>query len=650
MRPPSKASGFGRLVVKPSEQGERMSTAKQESGQGSGMAELAAIARRIRRYIIMCTTRAGSGHPSSSLSGVELVTALFFGKAGLRYDFTDPKRLDNDRFVLSKGHAAPLLYAAWAAAGLISEADLLSLRQLHSIYEGHPTPRIPWIDVATGSLGQGLPNAVGMAVFLKKVAAGTRVFALCGDGEMAEGANWEAAAVAAEHGLGNLTALIDVNRLGQSAPTRFGHDVSRYVQMFTACGWETLPIDGHDLRACIEAVEYAARPERIKPLAIIARTEKGHGVSSIVDHEGWHGKPLDEAQAKAALTEIGEDDPSVRVFIARPSGPPVRLPAASAKPQALEFPAGKPIATRRAFGDALKAVGDELPAVFVFDADVKNSTYTELFEKAHPDRFVESFIAEQAMVGMAAGAGAIGAVPWAATFAAFLTRAYDQIRMAALSQSNLKLCGSHAGTHIGEDGASQMGLEDLAMMRAVFGSTVVYPADPYATTALVRELSAQHGIGYLRSTRAATKVLYGAGDAFPIGGSKTLRQSDKDVCTIVAAGITLHEALAAYDLLKAAGLLVRVVDCYSVKPIDAAGLREAAKHSQGRILTVEDHFPEGGLGDAVQAVFAESGGVRVKKLAVTALPHSGKPEELLELYGLSGKAIAEAVQKFVAAA
>jgi len=618
------------------------------------LARLGLLARRIRRYSVLSTTRAGSGHPSSSLSAADLITALFFGEGGLRYDFKDPKRLDNDRFVLSKGHAAPVLYAAWAAAGLISEADLLSLRRLDSIYEGHPTPRIPWIDVATGSLGQGLPNAIGMALFLKLVQSPGRVFVLCGDGELAEGANWEAAPVAAEHGLAQLVALVDVNRLGQSAPTRAGHDLARHAQLFIASGWETLIIDGHDMKACADAIRYAgdvAHREHAKPLAILARTEKGHGISFIADHEGWHGKPLDENQAKAALAELGDDDLSVRGEVACPSGPPMRPPGLAPTPPApLKFPPEKPLATRRAFGDALKLLGDSHRGVLVFDADVKNSTYTEIFEKAHRDRFVESYIAEQAMVGMAAGAGAIGAVPWAATFAAFLTRAFDQIRMAALSQSNLKLCGSHAGTHIGEDGASQMGLEDLAMMRAVYGSTVVYPADPYATSALVASLSEQHGIGYLRTTRAATPVLYGPSDTFPIGGSKTLRQSERDACTVVAAGITLHEALAAYELLKAEGLFIRVIDCYSIKPIDAEGLRAAAARSQHRVLTVEDHFIEGGLGDAVLAVFGEAGGTRVKKLGVTALPHSGKPEELLELYGLSASRIAAAVRSFVAKA
>lgn len=610
---------------------------------------LKALARRIRRLSVLSTTRAGSGHPSTCLSAADLVTALFFTQ--LRYDFSDPKRLDNDRFVLSKGHAAPLLYSAWATAGVVSDEDVLSLRELSSNFEGHPTPRLPWVDVATGSLGQGLVNGAGMAAYLKFVAkSDAHVWVLCGDGEMAEGSNWEAIPVAAQKGLGNLTAIIDVNRLEQSIATRIGWDMQRYHAQFQAFGWETLEIDGLDMAACVEAMAHAARPGRDKPLAILGRTQKGAGVSLMADKDNWHGKPMDAAQADKALAEIGEVDPTVRGTVRKPEGPARRAPEVehgTKPPAAPSYPADKTIATRRAFGDALKRLGDSHPGVMVFDADVKNSTYTDLFEKAHPERFVQCYIAEQSMVGMAAGAGAIGAVPWAATFAAFFSRAFDQVRMAALSSANLKLCGSHAGTSIGEDGASQMGLEDLAMFRAVHGSTVVYPADPYATEALVRELSAQHGVGYLRSTRAATTVLYGPGDTFPIGGSKTLRQSDSDRCVIVAAGITLHEALKAHAILKGEGLNVRIIDAYSVKPIDAEGLRAAASAAGGRIVVVEDHWREGGLGDAVLEVFGETGGARIKKIAVEVLPRSGKPEELLDLYGLSGEKIAAAVREFV---
>ena len=615
----------------------------------STLEHLRALARRIRRLSVQSTTRAGSGHPSTCLSAADLVTALFFTQ--LRYDFSDPKRLDNDRFVLSKGHAAPLLYAAWEAAGVVSEADVLSLRELKSDFEGHPTPRLPWVDVATGSLGQGLVNGAGMAEYLKHVVkTDARVWVLCGDGEMAEGSNWEAIPVAAQRQLGNLTAIVDVNRLEQSIATRLGWDMARYTAQFHAFGWEVLEIDGLDMASCVDAMAHAARPNRDKPLAILARTQKGAGVTLMADKDGWHGKPMDAAQTEKALEEIGNANASVKGTVAKPAGVARRVPEAEhgMKPIATpSYPADKTIATRRAFGDALKRLGDSHPGVVVFDADVKNSTYTDLFEKAHPERFVECYIAEQAMVGMAAGAGAIGAVPWAATFAAFFSRAFDQVRMAALSSANLKLCGSHAGTSIGEDGASQMGLEDLAMFRAVHGSTVVYPADPYATEALVRELSARRGVGYLRSTRAATTVLYGPDEAFPIGGSKTLRKSDNDQCVIVGAGITLHEALKAHDLLKQKGVNVRVIDAYSVKPIDADGLRAAATASGGRIVVVEDHWLEGGIGDAVLEVFAETGGARIKKIGVNELPRSGKPEELIELYGLSAGKIADAGLAFI---
>ncbi|MCS6911645.1 MAG: transketolase [Myxococcales bacterium] len=606
------------------------------------------LARRIRRYSIISTTRAGSGHPSSCLSAADLMAALFFTQ--LRYDFDDPKRLDNDRFVLSKGHAAPVLYATWAAAGVVRPEQIETLRELRSDFEGHPTPRLPWIDVATGSLGQGLSNATGMAIFLKEVVGSqARVWVLLGDGEMCEGANWEVIPLAAQRGLDNLVAIVDVNRLEQSTATRYGWDLSAYARPLAAFGWETIEIDGHDMRACVEAMAHAVQVKG-RPVAILARTKKGAGVSLLEDQDGWHGKALDREQAERALAELGHDDPSVRGVIRAPAGPALRPPHLVQGIQALadpDYPRDRPIATRRAFGEALKRLGDAHPGVMVFDGDVKNSTFTELFERAHPDRFVQAYIAEQAMVGMAAGAGALGAVPWAATFAAFLTRAYDHIRMAALSQSNLKLCGSHAGTSIGEDGSSQMGLEDLAMFRAVYGSTVVYPADPFATEQLVRELSAIHGLCYLRTTRAATPVVYGPEDRFPVGGSKVLRQSDHDQLAIVAAGITLHEALAAHALLAQQGIAVRVIDAYSIKPIDAAGLARAAAACGGRLITVEDHWIEGGLGDAVLAALAEVEGVRVRRLAVTELPHSGRPEELLDLYGLSAAKIAAAVRGFL---
>lgn len=606
------------------------------------------LARRIRRLSILSTTQAGSGHPTSSLSIADLMAALFFTQ--MRYDFDDPKRLDNDRFILSKGHAAPALYATWAAAGAVSVEDVMTLRMLTSDFEGHPMPRLPWVDVATGSLGQGLANGVGMALYLKHlVHTDSRVWVLLGDGELAEGSNWEVIPIAAQHRLDKLVAIVDVNGLEQSIPTRVGWDLQQLAAPFRAFGWEVIEVDGHDMQACVQAMEQATHVMG-KPVAILARTQKGAGVSFLADQPGWHGKALNPEQAEKALAELGAEDPGLVGRVAKPIGTkrrPCRIEKGIVPVPMVDYPAGQPVATRKAFGDALKRLGESNPDVMVLDGDVKNSTFTDLFEKSYPDRFVQCYIAEQAMVGMGAGAGAIGAVPWVATFAAFLTRAFDQIRMAALSQTNVKICGSHAGVSIGEDGASQMGLEDLAMFRAVLGSTVVYPSDAYATDALVRELSQKPGVGYLRSTRAATPLLYKKGDTFPIGGSKMLRQNRSDQCVLVSAGIALHESLIAHDLLKKEGIFVRVIDAYSIKPIDAVGLRAAAKACGGMVVTVEDHFLQGGLGDAVMEVFAESGGVRLKKIAVQELPHSGKPEELLDQHGLSGEKIAATVRSFL---
>ena len=604
------------------------------------------LARRIRHLSILSTTEAGSGHPTSSLSMADLLAALFFTQ--LRYDFDDPKRLDNDRFILSKGHAAPALYAAWAVAGVVSDRDVMTLRKQDSDFEGHPTPRLPWVDVATGSLGQGLANGVGMAIYLKQVVhSDARVWVLLGDGEMAEGSNWEAIPLAAQHRLDKLVAIVDVNGLEQSVPTRVGWDLQQLAAPFKAFGWEVIEIDGHDMQACVQALAQATHTLG-KPVAILARTQKGAGVSFLADQPGWHGKALSKEQAEKALAELGPVDGQVKGTVARPTGikrRPARLEKGShAVVGASPYPAGQLVATRKAFGDALHRVGSENPDVLVFDGDVKNSTFTDQFEKANPERFVQCYIAEQAMAGMGAGAGSIGAVPWAATFAAFWTRAFDQIRMAALSQSNLKICGSHAGVSIGEDGASQMGLEDLAMFRSVLDSVVVYPSDAYATAYLVRELSQHHGVAYLRATRAPTPVLYKPEDTFPIGGSKVLRQARADRCLLVAAGITLHESLAAYELLRKEGISVRVMDAYSIKPIDAQGLRTAARACAGNVLVIEDHAPQGGLGDAVLEVFAESTDVRVRKIAVRQLPHSGKPEELLVTHGLDAEGIARAVR------
>lgn len=605
-------------------------------------------AKRIRRYSILSTTKAGSGHPSSSLSIAELMSVLFFTQ--FRYDFNDPKRLDNDRFILSKGHAAPALYAAWHVAGIISLEELFSLREVSSNFEGHPTPRLPWIDVVTGSLGQGLANGVGMAFYLQRmIKTDARVYVLMGDGECSEGSVFESAAIATHHKLNNLVAILDVNRLEQSTATKYGWDTHQYASIFQSFGWKTFEIDGHQTQACLDAFQ-KANQNSTSPSIIIAKTKKGHGVSLMSDQENWHGKALSVEQAKLALKEIGEESANFHFSIQKPSSSsrrPLHLEQGQSPWPHYNYPKEQLYAVRKAFGEALKRLGDSDPNTLVIDGDVKNSTFTDIFEKAHPTRFFQAFIAEQSMAGIATGAGAIGAHPWISTFAAFLTRAYDQLRIAALSQVNLKVCGTHAGVSIGEDGSSQMGLEDIAMFRTLPGSTIVYPADPFATESLMQELSKTNGLSYLRATRATTPILYSQKDKFPIGKSKTLRYSKQDTCAIITAGITLHESLKAYSLLKKEGIYVRVVDAYSVKPIDQEMLVNAVKSCKGNIVVIEDHYIEGGLGDAVLAALAEIPKKRVKKVGITEIPRSGKPEELLELYGLSASRIAETIKAFL---
>jgi len=601
--------------------------------------QLQARAARLREHSLRATSEAGSGHPTSCLSAADLVAALFFDV--MRYDPRDPGNPSCDRFVLSKGHAAPLLYAAWAEAGAFPVEKLLTLRRIDSELEGHPTPHFAGTVAATGSLGQGLSVGVGAAWSAKQVdRTAQRIYVLCGDGEMAEGSAWEAIALAAHVGLDNLVAMVDVNALGQSQRTMYGHDVASYAARFAAFGWHAIPIDGHDMEAIVAAFEDAAAT-RGKPVAIVARTNKGQGVSSLADQDNWHGKAVKKgADLDAAIAELRAAAPSVPLQpvaprgAARPSGAPRVAPMAA--------PAYKPddqVATREAYGTALAKLGTANPAVVVIDADTKNSTFAERFLAAHPDRYLEAYIAEQNMVGAAVGLSAAGKIPFVSTFACFLTRAFDHIRMAAISRANLKLAGSHCGVSIGEDGPSQMGLEDLAMMRTIPHATVLYPCDAVSTERLVEAMAAARGIHYLRLTRPKAPVLYGAGERFPIGGSKVVRQSAADRLTIVAAGITLWEALAAHEQLAKDGIAVRVIDAYSIKPIDADGLRAAARATGGRVLTVEDHYAEGGLGDAVLNALAGEP-VAVSKIAVADSPRSGKPDELLKRFGLDAASIA----------
>lgn len=605
---------------------------------------LQAKANLLRIHSIRTTTKAGSGHPTTCLSAADLVAALFFH--ALRYDASNPRYPLNDRVIFSKGHAAPLLYAAWAEAGAFPVEHLDTLRQFESDLEGHPTPRFAWYGAATGSLGQGLSIGAGMALSLKRDGLPPRVYVLLGDGETAEGAVWEAAAFASYYNLNNLIAIVDINRQGQSQPTMLQHDLATYQRRLEAFGWQAATIDGHDLEQILSALDAAQDAKR--PFAILARTLKGKGAPAVEDQEGWHGKPLPPdlaEQAIAALQPTPEQlELANRLRVMPPhEGNPPTYPAELPPVQLPTYELGAQVATREAYGDALVALGNADSRIYALDGDVKNSTFSEKFLKAHPERFVECFIAEQNMVGAAVGVAETGKIPFASSFACFLTRAFDFIRMAAIGRANVKFCGSHAGVSIGEDGPSQMGLEDLAMFRAIPGSVVLYPADAVSTVKLVEQAARYQGIAYVRTTRPKTPVIYANEEAFPIGGCKILRQSPRDVATVVAAGITLHEALKAHDLLQREGIAIRVIDLYSVKPLDADTLIRSGQETNGVIITVEDHYPEGGLGEAVAA--AVSGfGIRVHRLAVRELPRSGKPEELLAAYGIDAQAIAEAVR------
>ena len=606
------------------------------------------IATDLRIDSILSTTEAGSGHPTSCMSAAEIVATLFFGE--MRFDPKNPQNPDNDRFVLSKGHAAPVLYAAWAQAGLFPRQDLLKLRRIDSDLEGHPTPRLPFVDVATGSLGQGICAAVGTALNARRIQSEYRTYVLLGDGEMAEGSVWEAANIALYHKLDNLCGIVDVNGLGQSRATQFDHNMDELASRWNSFGWHTLIVDGHDIQALLHAFA-AARAARNHPTMVLARTLKGKGVASVEGKEGWHGKAFKKGEeADRAIAELKTQ---IVEGVARPTIPP---PASKSRPEAApdysKMPApsykpGEQVATREAWGTALAALGTVDPRVVVLDADVKNSTFSDRFEKLHSDRFFQNFIAEQIMVGAGMGLAARGAIAFASTFACFLTRAADFIRMAGISnarhQLNVKLTGSHAGVSIGEDGPSQMALEDFGLARSVPGCAVLYPSDAVSTERLVVEMAKWSGLAYMRTSRPKTDIIYGLDEKFPIGGSKVLRQSDTDVATVVTAGVTLFEALKAYDQLKAQGTLIRVIDLYSLQPIDAATLIAAAKSTKGIVITVEDHYPAGGIGDAVSEAIA-SAGFAVKRLAVRDLPRSGQPAELIDRYGLSAAHIVKAVK------
>jgi transketolase len=607
------------------------------------------LAAQLRVDSIRCTTAAGSGHPTSSMSAADLMAVLL--SKYLRYDWANPRSRNNDRLIFSKGHACPLLYAMFKAAGAVSDAELLTLRKFGSRLEGHPNPHVlPYVDVATGSLGQGLPIGVGMALngkYLDRLPY--HVYVVLGDSEMAEGSIWEAFDKASYYKLDNLIGILDMNRLGQRGETDLGWNGAAYAARARAFGWHPIELDGHDL-AAIDRAYGEALAQKDRPTVLIAKTLKGAGVSFLADKEGWHGKALNAEQARQAVAELGGE----RHLVIEPLRPEEHPPVARPVGRALELPeyaVGGKEATRKAYGDALVALGASRPDLVVLDGEVSNSTFAEEFKKAYPDRFFEMFIAEQQLVGAAVGLGVLGKRAFASTFAAFFTRAYDQIRMAAISNATIHLCGSHAGVSIGEDGPSQMGLEDLSMMRAVFGSTVLYPCDPNQTAQLLRHMIDLPGISFLRTTREKTPVIYPPGEDFPVGGSKLVRHSDKDQVAVVAVGVTVHEALKAYDRLREEGVSVRVLDAYSVKPIDLDALHRAARDTGGKLVVVEDHWIEGGLGDAVLEAFAGVGGAcppTVVKLAVRQMPGSGTPAELLHAAGIDADAIVRAVKSQLA--
>jgi transketolase len=597
--------------------------------------------RRLRIDSLKATTEAGSGHPTSCLSAADLMSVIFFHE--MRFDPKDPHNVANDRFVLSKGHAAPLLWAAYAECGMLSEQDLLTLRRIDSNIEGHPTPRMPWVDVATGSLGQGLSAGLGNALAAQLDGIPFNTYVLLGDGECAEGSVWEAAALAHYYNASNLYAVVDVNGLGQSQRTMDQFNVNRFAEKFRAFGWFSVTIDGHSYVEILDAFQQCRTHGVNQPRAIIAKTFKGKDVSFLENKDGWHGKPVPRQELPKALAELDkplgfdEFQPNPRTGYSIAHFEDKVAITVSRK-------IGESAATREAYGDALVKVADQDPRIVALDGDTKNSTFSEKLLKAHPNRFFEMFIAEQNMVGSATGLAARGKIPFVSTFAAFLTRAFDQIRMAGVSQSNVKFCGSHAGVSIGEDGPSQMGLEDLAMFRTIPGSVILYPCDAVSAERAVEQAATHRGIVYIRSSRPKTPVLYSNDETFPIGGSKTLRKSPKDQATVVAAGITVHEALKAASKLETEGVGIRVIDAYSVKPIDAKGILAAARETNGRIVVVEDHYEEGGLGDAV--LDAVGSHARVVKLAVREVPRSGPPDALIERYGISSNHIVRAVKSF----
>jgi len=608
------------------------------------MQNLENLARLIRYYILKSTTAAGSGHPTSSMSATDIMTVLFFNNH-FKAELDNPQNPNNDRLIFSKGHASPLFYALYAAAGHVTEEELMTLRQFDSRLEGHPTMRFPYTEAATGSLGQGLSVGAGEAMNAKLDKLDYKTYVLLGDSEMAEGSIWEAAQIADHYKLNNLIAIVDVNRLGQRGETMYGHHTEVYEKRFQAFGWETVVIDGHNLEEIEKAFKVCDMPKD-KPIAIIAKTLKGKGVSFIEDKDAWHGKPLSKEDLEKALAELGEVDTKLRGKVTESQKSEASTQTQITSTQT-KYALGASIATRKAYGEVIAELAKDNKDIVVLDAETSNSTYAEFAKKTAPERFFEMFIAEQNMVGVAQGFSARGKIPFVSTFAAFFARAFDQIRMAQYSDGNIKFVGSHVGVSIGEDGSSQMGLEDIAIFRSLHDSVVLYPSEGTSTHKLV-DLAAQHkGNVYIRTTRKEVTVLYSSEEEFVIGGSKTLKSSEKDVVTVIGAGVTLHEALSAYEELQKEGINIRVVDLYSIKPIDADMLKKAVSETKA-IITVEDHHPEGGIGEAVMSELNKIGvTIPVHVLAVRKMPRSGKPQELLEFEEISASAVVNIIKQII---
>lgn len=607
--------------------------------------DLQDIANKLRILSIKATNASNSGHPTSCCSMAEIMSVLFFDT--MQFKASSPRDPSNDRFVLSKGHAAPILYAAWEEVGLFPEEELLKLRKIDCNLEGHPTPRLTFVDVATGSLGQGLSCAAGMAYTGKHFdKAGYRVYCILGDGESAEGSVWEALSFAGHYKLDNLVAIFDVNRLGQSEPTMFQHQIEVYQKRLESFGFNTIVIDGHNIEEVLKSLE-TAKTVKGKPTAIVAKTYKGKGLPGIEDADNWHGKPLgakaDEC-INILLNNIKNNRPAPQVTF-----PPTEdVAAVDESPIALSEPPsyslGDMVATRLAYGTALVKLGNNSKRVIALDGDTKNSTFSDKLRKAHPERYVECFIAEQNLVGVAIGCSTRGrTVPFVSTFATFFTRAFDQLRMGAISQANIKCCGSHCGISIGEDGPSQMGLEDIALFRTLPGSTVFYPSDAVATERACELAANTQGICFIRTSRPNTPVIYANDEPFAIGKAKVIKKSASDVAVVISAGVTLYEALKAAETLEKQGIHIRIVDLFTIKPLDVATIRTQAQECGGRIITVEDHYHEGGIGEAVASAVSCCRNTIVTRLAVSGVPRSGPPAALLDMFGISSNHIVKAV-------